>query len=261
MLAETLLQRPARSLNYLFVELSMPAEAFIESIPFESLVAELRYLYRADRLVGRLPQSAHWLNTYLMALLSPRRVLLDRLVPIPVRRQNPNLIFNGVGYDFVPSRTGYLRDKRLHSTLLAATLPALKKSHQLTKAAYNRRDTDPPEAYYQADVNHLLTLANTRGIHLLFYLPNRLTPDEARWLPAVFNQLPAANRLTLPTNHRFDTLFSPAFTFDRAHLNHPGAIHYTKLMAEAFERARAAYAVESYGSRSDQVILRASVVD
>jgi hypothetical protein len=235
-LVESLMQRRDIALRYLFLELSLPAVTPSNDLPPAGYMAELGYAYRSGHFYGKLSESGLFMNTYLMSALSPRTMLMDKLVPIPVRRKNPDLIFGG-GYDLVPSQTGYLRDKRLHSKQLASELPSLSVSHRLTKEAFRQRQSGPPAAYYQADISRLLALARARHIHLLFYLPNRLTPAEQYCLPAVFNSLPAANRLDILPDQRFDALFSQAYTFDRAHLNHTGAQQYTLLLAEAFRRA------------------------
>ena len=244
-LAESLLLRPDLSLRYLFLELSLPSqippqEPFLSN-PFLELSYRARSIRPYEDLTGG-PAHYAWANGYALALHSPTFFLRNSLNhALSLLRGQTHAArpknANGLQYDFIPSSDGYLRDRRLRPAIWLADTALLPYSHQVAKRAYGMHPAEAPDARYLADITKLLRLADARKIHLMVYLPNRLMADEARLLPAVFNRIPAANRLQIYPDDRFDALFSPASSFNIGHLNHYGAIQYTTLLAEAFERA------------------------
>ncbi len=243
-LTESLLRRPDLSLQYVFLELSLPNAKLPEEPFLLNPLIEVSYRARlwsvyADLVGG--PTLDSWANSYALSVLSPRHCLHHSLPTLlsgastRLRMAKP-LNAEDLPYDFIYSPDGYLRDKRLRPTVWKADVALLPKIHRLARQAFNARPAQPLNDAYWADVANLLRLAEARHIRLMVYLPNRLSPVEARWLPAVFRRIPAANRLTVYPDSRFDSLFSPSNSFNKGHLNHHGAQQYTTLLAEAFRR-------------------------
>lgn len=243
-LAESLLRQPDRSLRYVFVELSLPCPILIEEPFLFNPLAEMGYRARLWRLYKDLtsgPSLDTWINEYTLALLSPKSCLryspsgLRSLLGKPARVNRPANPTT-IPYDFVSSPDGYLRDSRLNAAIWQADTALLPDIHRLARQAFSLQTTDACNAAYWADINILLQLAKTQHIELMFYLPNRLLPAEARLLPPIFNRLPVVNRLAISPDDRFDALFSRTSSFNKGHLNHQGAQQYTTLLAEAFSR-------------------------
>lgn len=244
-LAESLLRRSDVSLQYLFLELSLPShippqEPFLSN-PFLEIRYRARSMQPYEDLTGG-PARYAWANGYTLALHSPTFFLRNSinhalsLLRGQIHAAKPGNA-GDLQYDFIPSSDGYLRNRQLRPVTWLTDMAALPYSHQVAKRAFGTHPTEVPDTRYLADITNLLRLADRRKIHLMVYLPNRLMATEARILPAVFNRIPAAHRLQIYPDDRFDALFNQASSFNIGHLNHYGALQYTTLLAEAFDQA------------------------
>ncbi len=243
-LCEEVIAHPTSGVRYILFELSLPTDPLdpFQGKPLED--ARFFWDYEFASLSRKTtdvdnPLSVR-LNDQVYYVLSPARILTLGLGSI-VKKKLWRAVKQALGMD-KPQRlsdvalvdNGYVRDTRQFSEK-SATLAATH-AHGLRIYQDAPLPLNPAYTFYLEKINTLHQLATAEGIKLYFYLPNRMSAEEAEVLPAVFRQLTVDQRLSVVYDARFDLLFDPLYSTEERHLNDKGARVYTSLMAEAFCR-------------------------
>ncbi|WP_128547951.1 hypothetical protein [Larkinella soli] len=236
--AEVLMARRDLALHYLGVELSLPRfDTSIDPFRWEAWEQPrfyLPYLFNAppDTAGSHSRRAEQYLNTYLFTLLSPAlrlRMAVAAHTDDAARRQQFEADLTGSPDGYLPDNHGLDAGTGLGRD--SAELPAY---HSRSLLVYSRSGNEAVNPEYREEIDRLIGLAQRHRVRLFFYLPNRMTPEEARALIPLFRSIDAQHRLHLPHDPRFDALFLPRFSMDRGHVNYGGSQIYTGLMAEAF---------------------------
>ena len=242
--------RPGSGIRYILLELSLPT---MPLDPFQGKLLKDAHFYWQYESIALSQWSAKtdnvlnvYLNDQVYYVLSPLKdLLLDKLfalketLPVMVGEALRPLLPTDKLHslpEVTPSAPEKVNGYLGSTQKLTEKSAALSATHARGLKIYQDKPLpmDPAYSFYYTKLNALQQLATQKGIKLFFYLPNRLTVEEARVLPPFFFQLAPRHRLTIPYDARFDQLFDPRFSRDAVHLNDTGARVYTDLIAEAF---------------------------
>ena len=265
-LCQQVLGRPDLPIRYILFELSLPS---VNVDPFQGRPlanADFYWQYWSaslgDSTVSKISDLSNLLNEYIYNLFSPlgqwhilkvKWILLGEKVarlkakywPTPVSKQPPSMSQPPANKpapnnqrlaqdaaDLATFSNGYITSHRQ----LSQPSPGLLAARQRESQVYQTGILPINSAYvfYTEKLRVLQQAAAQRGVRVLFFLPNRLTPEEATVLIPIFRQLAPAQRLVIEHDARFDQLFEPRFSMDKGHLNDDGARIFTKLLTEAF---------------------------
>ncbi|MCF2490313.1 hypothetical protein [Dyadobacter sp. CY347] len=91
-----------------------------------------------------------------------------------------------------------------------------------------------PNTYFFSKIREVITLAETNGKRVIFYMPNNITKGEFALLSQVTPFMPRANFISLPKDSSLDAIFKPGNLFDSHHLNAKGSAIYTRYLYEQF---------------------------
>lgn len=87
---------------------------------------------------------------------------------------------------------------------------------------------------YWNGISRLIALAESKQIHLYFYIPPRLESEkELKMIRPVYQKLEDKNKLSV--RHYDESLYQIDNSIDLNHLNYKGAKKFTELMARAFD--------------------------
>ncbi len=82
-------------------------------------------------------------------------------------------------------------------------------------------------------IQELIEKADSRGIHLFFVLPPHIG-RRGKLLAPLFYEIPNDHRIELCDAVKYPELYEQEHLFEGKHMNHPGALLFTRLLAEKF---------------------------
>ncbi len=93
--------------------------------------------------------------------------------------------------------------------------------------------SDFNEQYLQ-QILELIRLGEDAGIHLILMSPPLMTTPSYKELAPIFFRIPEKNRINLCDAKRYPALYENENIWDGNHLNHKGAVKFSKFAAKAF---------------------------
>lgn len=106
------------------------------------------------------------------------------------------------------------------------------RNRQVEKKTYSNADSLNKD--YWDQISKLIALAESKQIHIYFFIPPRLsTEHELKVIYPIYQKLERKYKLTV--THYDDSLYQINTSFDDFHLNDKGATKFTELLAEAFD--------------------------
>lgn len=110
----------------------------------------------------------------------------------------------------------------------------IRESHQLNLQAEDENySTNSFNEFYWGRVSRLIELAESKQIRIYFFIPPRLqTEEELKTIYPIYRSLDKKYKLSV--KHYSQLFYQDETSIDDVHLNHKGAMLFTKDMAEAF---------------------------
>lgn len=201
------------SLKNVFFELS---GGYVEPLTRRQLQYALS-VYLTDQRSLTFAKSANYHNNLFAALLRP---------DLPARYDNNY-------YNILLPEALAEVDKPVNGFF---SLPEVRLAY-LRNAQFKKENSPEFSAFdeiYWSRVARLVELAEAKQIRIYFFIPPRLERDwELETVYPIYQKLDARNKLNVA--HYDETLYQIDTSNDNYHLNHKGALHFTKLMAETFK--------------------------
>ena len=139
-----------------------------------------------------------------------------------------------------PDTTGKYFDR--HQKFLKESLPELKINTHTAEKMF----VDPKflagskvDNAYLAMARQMLTIADEKGVKLIFILPPRLSKENYKDLLPVYFSIPAANRIQLADANDFPDFYKVEYSYDIKHINQYCVPLYTGALAAGFIKLQA----------------------
>ena len=199
---------------------------------WSNLNYSLQYLWASGRPKAEVLSSAgNYLRSFLysfldFSLLNPQRRAREH-APIIQYHQNgyfaleDEIAFLDQGNSLLQRRAKFQADT---SRLVERISPAQDyEVYSQQSATYNH--------VHFARLQHLLQLAETKGIHLFFLLPPRLKAEAYQELVPLLHQFPSEHVLSLYAYPAYQDFYSARYSFDIGHFNKEGADIFSRRVA------------------------------
>lgn len=230
-----------KNLRWLVIELQTPVSITDENL--HSPKSKYFVDHKRYRIGSDFYKSTYAPDEAIKAVDNLRSSFIENILSIGLLRmqllslipQNANQSFLGKNFDgFVPLNRDITTDMERRQDFIK-NVESYVNDFQMLYAIDGRQNvasySNVSEAYVRA-LKELITISKERGIHVCFVvLPTGFKIDQANTL-AIYEELPATNRIDVGSFQKFPELYDPELYFDRGHLNKRGADILSRMLAE-----------------------------